>query len=61
MAKNYKNDLSKSIHTVVEDLYKHGIVDKITLRRFDASCLLPNLELAPKEIKALREKAVHRK
>jgi putative transcriptional regulator len=57
MAKNYKSDLSKSIHTVVEDLHKHGIVDKITIRRFDASCLVPTLELAPKEIKALREKA----
>ena len=56
MAKNYKSDLSKSIHTVVEDLYKHGIVDKITLRRFDASCLVPPLELAPREIKAKGER-----
>ena len=55
--KKYKSDLSQSIHTVVEDLNKHGLVDKMTMRRFDASCLAPTLELAPQDIKAIREKA----
>lgn len=56
MTKKYKSDVSKSIHTVIEDLYKSGGVDTVTMRRFDASCLVPVDELSPHEIKAIREK-----
>ena len=56
MTKKYKSDVSKSIHSIVEGLYKNEIVDKITMRRFDASCLVPVNELSPGEIKEIRVK-----
>lgn len=56
MCRKYKSDIMKSIHTVVEDLYQNGSVDKITMRRFDASCLSFADTLSPQEIKAIREK-----
>jgi putative transcriptional regulator len=54
--KKYKSDISKTIHGVVEELYNHGTVDKITMRRFDASCLVPVDELSPADIKEIRVK-----
>ncbi|UQZ90565.1 transcriptional regulator [Deltaproteobacteria bacterium Smac51] len=56
MSKKYKSDASESVHTVIEDLFNIGAVDKVTMRRFDASCLVPVDELSPQEIKAIREK-----
>jgi putative transcriptional regulator len=56
MTKKYKSDVSKSTHTVVEGLYKIGSVDKVTMRRFDASCLVQVDELSPEEIREIREK-----
>ncbi|MDR1487185.1 MAG: DNA-binding transcriptional regulator [Deltaproteobacteria bacterium] len=56
MTKKYKSDVGKSVHTVVEGLHQIGIVDKVTMRRFDASCLVPVDELNPEEIKEIRKK-----
>ncbi|MDR1043961.1 MAG: DNA-binding transcriptional regulator [Candidatus Adiutrix sp.] len=56
MSKKYKSDASESIHTVIEDSDSIGAVDKVTMRRFDASGLVPVDELSPQEIKAIREK-----
>jgi len=51
----YKSDLSESIHTSAQALYRIGAIDKMTMREFDESCLLSLKPIAPAEIRALRE------
>ena len=45
-----------TVHEGVSDLYAHGLVGKTTMREFDESCLVPVADLAPPDIKALRER-----
>jgi putative transcriptional regulator len=53
-AKRYRSPLMASIHETAEGLHSAGIMDKRTLRQFDALCLTPVEPLAPEEIRALR-------
>ena len=39
-------------------MHRVGTIDKVTLRDFDASCLATPVELAPEEIKRIREAAL---
>jgi putative transcriptional regulator len=43
-----------SIHETAEDLHSAGVMDKRTLREFDALCLTPVQTLTPEEIRRLR-------
>jgi len=43
-----------SVHETVEGLHSAGLMDKQTLREFDALCLTPVRPLSPEEIRALR-------
>lgn len=45
-----------SVHKTASGLHGIGLVDKATMRDFDALCLTPVQELAPDEIRALRER-----
>ena len=45
-----------SVHKAAAGLHKAGLVDKATMREFDALCLTPVTPMAPEEIKALRER-----
>ena len=45
-----------SVHETAAGLHAIGIVDKATMREFDALCLAPVEALAPEEIRALRER-----
>ena len=45
-----------SVHDTAAGLHAIGIVDKATMREFDALCLAPVEALAPEEIRALRER-----
>jgi putative transcriptional regulator len=45
-----------SVHEAATDLHRLGLVDKATMREFDALCLTPVESLAPEEIRALRER-----
>jgi len=45
-----------SVHGTVAGLRKAGLVDKATMREFDALCLTPVEPLTPQEIRALRER-----
>ncbi len=45
-----------SVHETAEGLHGAGLLDKQTMRRFDASCLTPVKPLGPDEIRALRER-----
>ncbi|HWE21961.1 MAG TPA: DNA-binding transcriptional regulator [Hyphomicrobiaceae bacterium] len=58
MAKRaYRSDALRAAHVTVEGLHKIGLVDKATMRRFDASCLTTVENLGPKDIAAIREEA----
>jgi len=45
-----------SVHKTVAGLRKAGLVDKATMREFDALCLTPVEPLTAQEIRALRER-----
>jgi putative transcriptional regulator len=45
-----------AIHETAEDLHGAGLVDKRTMREFDAACLTPVRSLSAEEIRALRER-----
>ena len=53
--KTSKNDLSAAIHETAEMLHEHGLIDKVTMKEFDESCLVPSEEITPEEIKAILE------
>ena len=55
--RKYRSDASRSVHVTVKGLYVIGLVDRATMRRFDASCLTVVKELRPKDIAAIREGA----
>jgi putative transcriptional regulator len=52
----YRSKIARSVHETVRGLHRAGLVDKRTMRRFDASCLTVVEELSPAEIQALRER-----
>lgn len=58
MTKNMKADSSilASVHKTAAGLHKAGLVDKATMREFDAMCLTPVEPLSADEIRALRER-----
>ncbi len=58
MTNNRKADSSilASVHKTAAGLHKAGLVDKATMREFDAICLTPVEPLSPGEIRALRER-----
>ena len=45
------------IHESAEDLYSAGVIDRTTMREYDALCLPPVKNLSPSEIKKMRIKA----
>jgi putative transcriptional regulator len=45
-----------SVHETAAGLHKAGVLDKATMREFDALCLTPVQPLSPAEIRALRER-----
>jgi putative transcriptional regulator len=50
----YKSDISEAIHSSARALYSVGAIDRVTMREYDHSCLVPTLE--PKQIKKLRQR-----
>lgn len=55
-SKTYRSEVAAAVHETVEGFYDAGLVDKQTMRKFDASCIVAAEELPPDEIKALRER-----
>jgi putative transcriptional regulator len=55
-ASKTKSGILGSIHKTAAGLHRAGLVDKATMREFDALCLTPVLSMAPEEIRALRER-----
>jgi putative transcriptional regulator len=55
MTKHYKSEALAAVHQTMEDLSEIGLVDKVTMKEFDDSCLAPVDELPPEEIRQIRE------
>lgn len=55
MTKQYTSEALAAVHQTMEDLSEIGLVDKITMKEFDNSCLAPVNELPPEEIRQIRE------
>ncbi len=56
MSRKPEGGILASVHRTAAGLHKAGLVDKATMREFDALCLTPVEPLAPEEIRALRER-----
>jgi putative transcriptional regulator len=54
--KKAESGILASVHQAAAGLHKVGLVDKATMREFDALCLAPVVSLTPEEIRALRER-----
>jgi len=57
-AKSKRTDsgILASVHETAAGLHKVGVIDKATMREFDALCLTPVQPLSPEEIRSLRER-----
>jgi putative transcriptional regulator len=56
MTRQYRSRIMAAIHETAEDLASAGVIDKRTMREFDAICLTPVRPMAPEEIRALRQR-----
>lgn len=54
--KVYKSNVKSAIHQTATDLFEAGLLDKRTMREFDASCLTPVHAFTAQEIRELRER-----
>ncbi|MFG1193087.1 helix-turn-helix domain-containing protein [Xanthobacter flavus] len=54
--KKVESGILASVHRTAIGLREAGLVDKATMREFDALCLTPVEPLTPEEIRALRER-----
>ena len=51
MARKYKSDIARAMHSTMTDLHEIGAVDKTTMREFDRMCLTKTEKLAAAEIR----------
>lgn len=56
MSKKYKSKIHAAVHEAMHDMHAIGLLDKKTLREFDASCLTPVKRLSARAIRKLRER-----
>lgn len=54
--KKAESAILATVHETATELHKAGVVNKATMREFDALCLAPVKPLSPEEIRALRER-----
>lgn len=50
------SDILKSVHKTAKGLKKSGVIDKTTMRKFDALCLTTVHEFTPTQVRNLRLK-----
>jgi putative transcriptional regulator len=54
--KQYRSDAFAAVHETMEALHQINAIDKVTMKTFDETCLEPATDLAPEEIRALRQR-----
>ena len=52
----YRSRMAAAIHETMTDAFRAGVIDKATMREFDASCLTTVEVLSGNEIQAIRER-----
>src|SRR5208282_4872734 len=52
--KQFRSPVMASIHETVEGLHGAGLMNKLTMRKFDEMCLTPIARLRPRQIRDLR-------
>jgi putative transcriptional regulator len=52
----YKSEAFAAVHETMDALYQIEAIDKKTMRDFDSACLADLPEMAPEDIRALRER-----
>lgn len=55
--RKYKSDAFEAIHSAARDLYSVGVINKTTMRSFDAACIVKPDTFKPEAIKRIREMA----
>ena len=55
-SKRAESPILASAHEAATGLHRIGLIDKSTMREFDALCLTPVEPMTPEEIRALRER-----
>lgn len=53
----HKSELLQSVHETAQALNRIGVMSKSTMRDFDLDCLTTVADLAPDEIRGIRERA----
>ena len=53
----FKSDAFEAVHSAARGLHRAGTIDKATMRGFDETCLAAPPEIAPLQIKRIREQA----
>jgi putative transcriptional regulator len=53
----YESDALAAVHEMATDLHEAGVMKASTMRHFDELCLTPVHELAPDEIREIRERS----
>ncbi len=56
MAKTYKSKIFAAVHETMRDAREAGVIDKKTMREFDASCLTGVEKMTASDVAALRER-----
>jgi putative transcriptional regulator len=54
--RKYKSPIFEAVHEMMSDAYEVGVVDKTTMREFDAMCLTKVEALSPKDIQGIRRR-----
>jgi putative transcriptional regulator len=52
----YSSKISAAVHETMQDAHDIGLIDKKTMRNFDASCLTEVDAMTAKDVAALRER-----
>jgi putative transcriptional regulator len=55
-SKKTETGILASVHETATGLHRAGVIDKATMREFDALCLTPVEPLSPDQIRAIRER-----
>jgi putative transcriptional regulator len=52
-----KSPILEAVHETAKGFYEAGVMDKVTMRKYDQLCLQPVEPLAPEQIKQIPEEA----
>jgi putative transcriptional regulator len=57
MTRKPKSKIAEAVHETATDLYQVGLIDRVTMRKYDSLCLQPIEPLEPESIKKIRQDA----